>query len=197
MMSAQIIPMQPQTSRLAELEHQVERGLQYFEPVAKALREIRDDRLYRPAFQTFEAYCNVRFGMERRQAYRLIDALGVVENLCPIGHISESVVRPLTKLEPEQQREVWDMATERWVKPTAANVAQVIRERFPKSKPDSDQSHATPGDDPGTNLVLKLDTNRLPDVAVALSDCMTLAQLERLHQLIGRRIKSLQQIVKG
>ena len=46
-----------------------------------ALMEIRDGRLYRAEFGTFEEYCNQRWGWERAHAYRLIDAAQVVENV--------------------------------------------------------------------------------------------------------------------
>jgi len=73
--------------------------------------EIRDSHLYRQQFQTFEAYCRERWGLKERHAYKLMDAAAVVENLqtCPIGQLpkTESQARPLTRLEPEVQREVW------------------------------------------------------------------------------------------
>ena len=97
-------------SRLEQLESTIDRGLKTFVEVGKALLEIRDSRLYRETFGTFEDYCRDRWGMERRQAYRLIDASNAVAN---VSHgtqtlpTSERQARPLTSLEPEQQREVW------------------------------------------------------------------------------------------
>jgi len=47
----------------------------------------------------------------RPKLTKLMDAAAVVENLqtCPIGQLpkTESQARPLTRLEPEVQREVW------------------------------------------------------------------------------------------
>ena len=51
--------------------------------------------------------------MSRPQAYRLIDAAGVVKNLSPMGDTqptSKRQVRPLTRLDLPQQREAWDLA---------------------------------------------------------------------------------------
>jgi hypothetical protein len=48
--------------------------------------------------------------MSRPRAYQLIDAASVVAGLSTTVDMpptSESHVRPLTKLEPEQQREAW------------------------------------------------------------------------------------------
>ncbi|MBD2536739.1 hypothetical protein H6G97_48845 [Nostoc flagelliforme FACHB-838] len=115
-----------QSDRLL-LERKVERA--FFE-AGKALAELRDRRLYRSTHSTFEDYCKDRFGFERRHPYRLIEAAGVVDNLikmCPnwtqnqieddpatvhsdqlqILPTSEGQVRPMTKLEPQQQQEVW------------------------------------------------------------------------------------------
>src|SRR5688572_17364705 len=41
--------------------------------IGRALKEIRDDRLYRETFKTFERYVKARFGMSRASAYRFID----------------------------------------------------------------------------------------------------------------------------
>jgi hypothetical protein len=59
------------------------------------------------------------------RAYRLIDAAQVVQILSSVGDIqptSERQIRSLTKLEPEEQREAWKIATAITLKPTAALV---------------------------------------------------------------------------
>ncbi|WP_225226140.1 hypothetical protein [Komarekiella delphini-convector] len=106
---------QEQRDRL-HLERRVERAV--FE-AGKALAELRDRRLYRSTHKTFEDYCRDRFGHSRRQSYLLMDAAVVFDNLLekcdPMDHIlptSERQVRPMTKLEPQQQQEVWQQAVE-------------------------------------------------------------------------------------
>ncbi|BAZ09795.1 hypothetical protein NIES4071_16050 [Calothrix sp. NIES-4071] len=96
------------------LERQVERA---FYEAGRALRELRDQRLYRSSHKTFEEYCHDRFGYSRRQSYYLIDASAVVDNLLEkceqIVHIlptNENQVRSLTSLEPEVQCKVWEQA---------------------------------------------------------------------------------------
>lgn len=100
---------QEDIDQLQVLEAAIEKGLQTFVDVGTALLSIRDERLYRQDYGTFEDYCQERWGIVRRQADRLIQAAEVVENLRPIGLIpsTESQTRPLTNLEPDQQREVW------------------------------------------------------------------------------------------
>ncbi|MGH2800507.1 MAG: DNA methyltransferase [Thermoleophilaceae bacterium] len=77
----------PERSRLAELESLVERGLQTFVEVGKALMEIRESRLYRETHGTFETYCRERFRLGRAQAYRLIGGASVAELVSPMGDI--------------------------------------------------------------------------------------------------------------
>ena len=93
------------------LELKVERA--YYE-AGSALRELRDKRLYRSTFRTFQEYCQARFGFNRRHSYRLIEAANVVDNLkefcVQFGHIlpaKESVCRSLTIFQPNQQIKAW------------------------------------------------------------------------------------------
>lgn len=81
------------------------------------LLAIRDNRLYRDSFDTFEDYCRERWGMRRDYAYRLMDAAGVVGNLkmSPIGDIlpaTESQARPLSLLSPAEQVDAWQAVIE-------------------------------------------------------------------------------------
>lgn len=122
-----------EAQRLGELEGVIQRGLNTFVDVGNALLEIRDSRLYRAEFGTFEDYCIGKWNMQRAYAYRLISAAEVVSNLSPIGDILPSVetqARPLTRLEPEQQREAWAKAVETAPngKVTAAHVQSVVDE---------------------------------------------------------------------
>ncbi|WP_392476587.1 hypothetical protein [Nostoc sp. C110] len=108
------------------LERKVERA--FFE-AGKALMELRDRRLYRSTHHTFENYCRDRFGHSRQKSNYLIAAADVYENLtticCQNSGIddlttnssqilptSEGQVRPMTKLEPQEQWEVWQTAVE-------------------------------------------------------------------------------------
>lgn len=106
---------QEQSERLL-LERKVERA--FFE-AGKALAELRDRRLYRSTHRTFEEYCRDRFGYSRRQSYLLMDAAAVFDNLAEkcdqFDHklpTAEGQIRPLTKLEPQQQRKAWQDAVQ-------------------------------------------------------------------------------------
>ena len=97
--------------RLAHLEAIIRRYRQDFYAVGKALNEIRNGRHYQKlCFKTFERYVNVRWDMSKSQAYRLIEAFGVIVNLSPIGDVlpqNEAQARPLTRLDPHSQRKAW------------------------------------------------------------------------------------------
>ncbi|QFS50576.1 hypothetical protein [Nostoc sphaeroides] len=116
-----------QSDRL-HLERRVERA--FFE-AGKALAELRDRRLYRSTHKTFDEYCRSRFGYTHRHVNYLIAASNVVDNIVmgtngsqneisdemgtngsQILPTSERQVRPMTKLEPHKQQEVWLTAVE-------------------------------------------------------------------------------------
>jgi len=96
---------------LSRLELKVERA---WDEAARALRELRDRRLYRSKYKTFEEYCRDRFGFTRQSANFKIAAADVMENLttksCQILPTKETQVRPLTKLKPDEQPQVWSEA---------------------------------------------------------------------------------------
>lgn len=130
----------PEAGELAECEAIVERGIETFLEVGTALLKIRDGRLYRQTFGTFEDYCRVRWGMSRIHAHRMIEAAQVAENVLPIGNTppsSESQLRPLVRLEPEQQREAYKRAVDLAPngKPTARQVEEAAEAVAPRPVP--------------------------------------------------------------
>lgn len=123
----------PEADRKAQLEATIERGMQTFVEVGLALMEIRDGRLYRAEYGTFEEYCQERWGISRPRAYQLIDAAVVTTELSTIVDTlpaTESQARPLAALKPEQQREAWERVLETAPngKITAAIVTQAAKE---------------------------------------------------------------------
>jgi ParB family chromosome partitioning protein len=117
--------------KLERCEAVIQRGLNTFVEVGQALLTIRDDRLYRAEFGTFEEYCKGKWGWARNYANKLIASAEVVGNLgtmVPILPESERQARPLTALLPEQQIAVWQRAIETAPngKITAAHVQGVV-----------------------------------------------------------------------
>lgn len=127
-------------TRLQELERVIEKGLDTFVEVGKALLEIRDSRLYRQeGHSTFEDYCHNRWRkrISRPRAYQLIEAAQVVENLSTVVDKlpqNEWQARELSELEPEQQRQVWSEAVKgsRNGQPTAAEIREVKNKTLPQ-----------------------------------------------------------------
>jgi hypothetical protein len=127
-----------ESHELERCEVVIKQGLQTFIEVGEALFIIRDKRLYRKEFNTFEDYCQQKWSMPRRHVNRMIAASETIINLGPIGPIlpeSESQLRPLTSLEPEIQKEVWKEVvkqSEETRQPiTAAKVQSVVNDWKP------------------------------------------------------------------
>ena len=99
---------------LTQCEAVIERDLRTFVNVGNALLTIRDGRLYREDWGTWEEYCQERWGFTRSRAHRLIEAAQATGNLLPMGNIptSERQARPLTQLSPDDQRIAWERAIE-------------------------------------------------------------------------------------
>lgn len=130
-----------EAGRLAELETVIERGLQTFIEVGSALMEIRNSRLYRQTYATFEEYCQERWDLRKSRTYQLMDAAEVVENLksstivelfsgnIPLP-VNEAQARPLAKLDVDMQRQVWQRAVETAPqgKITARHVETIVKE---------------------------------------------------------------------
>lgn len=98
------------------LELRVERA---FYEAGCALRELRDRRLYRSTHKSWGAYCLDRFGYGRDSADLKILAAAVVQEIEQMPTNRRQIlpttleqVRSLTKLQPDEQREVWQQAVE-------------------------------------------------------------------------------------
>jgi hypothetical protein len=98
--------------RLEALERRVEEYQASSLLGGRALRDIRDARLYRDTHKTFEDYVEERFDMTRGHAYNLIAAVGAAESLAADGIKVENEfqLRPLVKLDAEQRTAAWRMA---------------------------------------------------------------------------------------
>lgn len=106
--------------------------------VGQALKTVRDQRLYRVQYWSFDQYCRQCWGMGRQYAYRVIEDAGVLQDLSPIGDRSlpthESQVRPLTRLkDPEERHTVWRevLAAAPETPVTAARVRTAVEPRLP------------------------------------------------------------------
>jgi hypothetical protein len=114
-MNQQLILSLEEKDRFAQLEAIVQKGLETFTEVGAALLEIRDRKLYREGYGTFEDYCRSRWTMSGSYAHKIIDAVDVVSDLtkldnCPVLPSSENVARQLVSLSPTDRGIVWEEA---------------------------------------------------------------------------------------
>ncbi len=152
---------------LSDLESVIDKNLRSFYDVGTALLKIRDGRLYRAQYPSFDAYCRQRWEMGGAYAYRLIESASVIKNLSPMGDIdpsrdpvdsedgeggglflpqNERQVRPLTQLTIPDQKEAWKRVLNMVPdgKITARDVARVVDELVDAEKEPEDRK----GDDP-------------------------------------------------
>jgi hypothetical protein len=72
------------TIDVTNLERCEHKGRVTFVDVGLALTEIRDKKLYRRDYGTFEAYCQKRWKFSRVRAYQLIRAAKLVSDLAAL-----------------------------------------------------------------------------------------------------------------
>jgi hypothetical protein len=107
-------PLTPEERKeKGRLEEQMKRG---FIDICTAVLQIRDKRLYREDFGTFDEYAETILGLSRVHAHRLAEAGRVVQLLLAMGNLPvptcERQARPLTKVGPELVPVVWRRALE-------------------------------------------------------------------------------------
>lgn len=117
-------------NRLAQLEEIIATNQHHFHQTGKALKQIRDDRLFRDLlFDSFEVYVKDRWDMARSQAYRLITAANVIDNLSPIGDgilpENEYQARVLARFSKEDQRKIWRAFIASGMALTAKNIRKL------------------------------------------------------------------------
>lgn len=98
-----------ESRRLIELERIIEQGKLTFIEVGNALAEIKESRLYRCDYSTFEDYCKSRWNFTRQHAYRLIECAPIAECNPQVTSINQA--RALALVPKERRAEVITKAT--------------------------------------------------------------------------------------
>lgn len=91
-----------------QLEKRIEDGIRYFIDTGLALKQIRDSRLYREKFDTFEDYCQTRWQMGASNGHYLIASASVASNLEGEKPLKASHAHVLGKLPDESRQEAWE-----------------------------------------------------------------------------------------
>lgn len=143
-----VVPKSPlskeEQSALKKHEKVIKKGLKTVLEVGAALIAIRDGKLYRKTHDTFEKYCEDRWGFSSRRAFQLVDATQALENLkCePVVHNlpkTERAIRPLTELPKEGQIEAAKQAVttaeKEGRKVTPKDIKKAVEEVKAKGRP--------------------------------------------------------------
>jgi len=202
----------PESNRLSELEGVISRGLQTFVEVGHALKEIRDSKLYREEFTTFEKYCKDQWGWSRIRAHQLIDGATVSDEMLTIVNktpATESQARELGRIkDPDERNRVWVNIIETH-KPEEIT-AKVIREAVEESQTIPIVARVVQNPDVGVANkahILALEGLRstadrnLADFPEFKVDAVTLVgmaigQLERIPKEDPQRAKALKKVAK-
>ncbi len=154
-------------ARLKQLEGVVERGKKTFVKVGNALKEIRDQELYKVTHRSFAAYVEDRFGFKRHNAYHLIQAAEASDSVKHVQHIENARQAAEVAKAPAEHRDAVveraaEIASERDTKPTAKIIAEA-RDEIIGAKQGS-PIEAAPRTDPVEALaaiVRTLETDQL------------------------------------
>ena len=126
----------------------VRRGKAVFYEVGQALLVIREKRLYREEYFTWDDFCDAELGRSRRYADNMIESAQAVKNLGAIAPefstipTTESQARELVGLQPQQQCEVWQAAVETAPggKVTAAHIRSLVARNMSQDEKAAVQS---------------------------------------------------------
>lgn len=112
-------------SRYADLKATARQG---YVALGSALTEIRDRRLYREEYATFEAFCRAEFQIGKTRAYQLIEhgrSLANLSTMVDVVQPNERQARELVELSPDDQQAVWQTVVE--TAPGGTVTAQHVR----------------------------------------------------------------------
>jgi hypothetical protein len=97
-------------SRFDELRKVVHSHFNDYLVVGFALLEISKEKLYLQEYKTFEEFCQKEFEIPRRQAYKMIEAASVVQDVPELAHAKASHIAEIAKIDPKKRKEVVDQA---------------------------------------------------------------------------------------
>ena len=113
---------------LSELEQDIEEGIQAYRRAGRALKEIRDRKLYRAAYRGFNPYVEQRWKRTRQWAYELIKAATVADELEQEGlPAPDNVTVALTirRVKQHKRNRVWKDCVETVSQPTSRDVKNI------------------------------------------------------------------------
>lgn len=127
---------------LEKKEAVIKRGKKAFVEVGTALAEIRDAKLYRQEFKTFEEYCATKWDFSRKNAYMLIEAAEVLADLPEeMSTIVDNCgqARALKAASPENRAAVLQAASDQAASEGRPMTAQDIKDQLDAANPPDDE----------------------------------------------------------
>jgi hypothetical protein len=106
--------------------------------VGAALKEIRDEELYKSEYENFEDFCHTEYGFKRARAYQLIEASEVKLGLAPVSAerlTNEGQARALSAVPEPEREEVLNRAAETG-RVTAKSITEAAQPVQRQSKPE-------------------------------------------------------------
>lgn len=158
------------------------------------LQHVKDAERYKElGYATFGEYYTDVLQCKKAYAYQLMNAAGVYTNLSAIADFlptTESQVRAMTKLEPEQQVDVWSEAIKDGKVPTAKEVKAIVDAKYPKPpKKMKKEKEIVPSALPeGDSIVIDSTINTVVEEVVEDS---TISNLNNTVNDLERQIEDL------
>lgn len=164
------------SSRAAELQEcekridsAIEAAREHYATIGRELMRIRDGKLYLGKHKTFEAYCEQRWYYSRGHAYRLIEAVKVLDDLSPQGDTeaaevpeTERQARAVGAAAPdaETRQAVWTTAQElagdsQPAPKVIAQAAEIVTTGLPKNHESIELTEAITAFQNTSNLLIK------------------------------------------
>jgi hypothetical protein len=185
--------METAEPRLEQLERKVLRYTESKLDAGRALKEIRELRLY-GMHCSFEHYCAVRFGLSGRHARNLIDYAATVDNLGTIVpelstvHPSEGTLRPLSRLDADDQRSVWTSLAEGGEPITGKRVLAAVRRHLGEDT-EQEEPSAPAEESCVDHVMLRVPMNAIEDAARIFAAGMPVDKLEQFARELLKHAK--------
>jgi hypothetical protein len=174
---------------LLECEAIIRQGRAVFVNVGHALTRIRDSRLYREKYSTFEEYCLEEWEISDRFARNLRSAADVVhvleEKKFSVLPATESQARPLTKLPREEWSPAWEevVGTAPNGRVTAGHVTNVVQRRVNRLAGLSSDTEVIQKPKAGSRKPVTIDAGTR-DGRITAAHESALAKLQELQDLV-------------
>jgi hypothetical protein len=166
------ITVEPTT--LAEHEECIKKGMLGMLAAGRSFRAIRDGKLYREYYATFDEYCHARLGFTVRRVQQIMSATEVLESL-PVETRTivrnEGMARAVGRVEPDRRdqvvHEAQKVANSEGRKPTAKDIAIVAAAKKRRPKREETEQEFSRGFANGLGLIMGSVPDKFLHVAAA------------------------------